>query len=173
MRSFGHESIYWVNMNANIENGIKHSSACLEYKNMQLQEKTIPYEVLAKLLEEVGTDIFMVSNENLPCIVDLYSKFPVVKKVKSTSAEDLIQATKVEFTEFGLPTKLASGSDTNFVSELFKKFCRHLNIYQVVISLYHHQSNGQVEACIKFVKCTIKKCRSNNIDVKFALLHIR
>ena len=44
---------------------------------------------------------------------------------------DLIQAIKVVFTEFGLPQKWVSDADTNFVSEEFKEFCRHLNIDQV------------------------------------------
>ena len=73
---------------------------------MQLQEKTIPHKVLAKPWKVVGTDIFMVSNENQFCIVDYFSKFSVVKKVESMLAEDLISATKVVVTEFGLPKNL-------------------------------------------------------------------
>ena len=30
-----------------------------------------------------------------------------------------------------------------------------LNIKQAVSSSYHNQSNGQVEACLKFMKCTM------------------
>ena len=40
-------------------------------------------------------------------------------------------------------------------------------------SSYQHHSNGQVEACIKFVKHTIKKYRQTNNDVHFALFQIR
>ena len=40
-------------------------------------------------------------------------------------------------------------------------------------SSYHHKSNGQVEACIKFVKYMIKKCRETDDDVHFALLQVR
>ena len=31
---------------------------------------------------------------------------------------------------------------------------------------YHHQGNGQMEACIKCVKCTIKKCRQTTYGVE-------
>ena len=101
---------------------------------MQLQEKTIPHRILAKPWEVVGSDIFMVNNETLLCIVDYYSKFPVVKKVENMLVEDLIQATKAVFIKLGLP----------FVSEWFKEFCRILNIDQAIRSSYHHHSNGQV-----------------------------
>ena len=64
------ESVYWVNMNIDIENTIEHCPTCLEYQKMQLQEKTIPHMVLTKLWDMVGADIFMVNNETLFCIVD-------------------------------------------------------------------------------------------------------
>ena len=44
--------------------------------------------------------------------------------------------------------------------------------HQSITSSYHHQSNGQVEACIKFVKHTNKKCLDTCQDVRPALLQI-
>ena len=93
-------------MNADTENAIKHCSACLYYQKMQPKEKTIPLKVLVKPWEVVGTDIFMVNNKNVLCIVDYYSKFLVMKKVESMSPEDLIKAIKVIFGKFGLPKNL-------------------------------------------------------------------
>ena len=61
----------------------------------------------------------------------------------------------------------------NFISEEFKNFCNNLNKEQAVSSSYHHQSNGQVEACIKFIKCTINKCINSRNDIHIALLQIR
>ena len=66
-----------------------------------------------------------------------------------------------------------SDAGGNFISQKFKNFCNNLNIEQVVSSSYHHQSNGQVEACIKFIKCTMKKCAYSRNDMHIALLQIR
>ena len=44
-----HECVNWVNMNTNIESTIKHCSICLEYQDIQLQEKIVPHKILAKL----------------------------------------------------------------------------------------------------------------------------
>ena len=60
----------------------------------------------------------------------------------------------------------------NFVSDKFRIFCKSLNIEQAFLLSYHHQSNGQVEACIKFVKCTLKKCFDSKGDSHIALLQI-
>ena len=66
-----------------------------------------------------------------------------------------------------------SDASINFISEKLKKFCNSLIIEQSVSSLYHHQSNRQVEACIKFIKCTIKKCSDSGGDIHMNMLQIR
>ena len=48
-----------------------------------------------------------------------------------------------------------------------------MNIEQATLSLYHHQSNRQVEVHIKFITHTIRKCIETNKDILVALLHIR
>ena len=60
----------------------------------------------------------------------------------------------------------------NFVSDKFWQFCKSVNIEQVISSAYHHHSNGQVEASIKFIKCTFKKCTDSGKDINMALLQI-
>ena len=64
---------------------------------------------------------------------------------------------KVIFAEYGLPKKIWLDSGSNFVSDKFRTFCKSLNIEQAFSSSYHHQRNGQVEAYIKSVKCTLRK----------------
>ena len=65
-----------------------------------------------------------------------------------------------------------SDAGGNFISDKFRQFCRCMNIEQVTSPSYHHQSNSQVEACIKFVKHTMKKCIKTNDDIHIALLQI-
>ena len=65
-----------------------------------------------------------------------------------------------------------SDSGGNFLSDKFKTFCKSLNKEQTFSLSYHHQSNGQVEVCIKFVKCTLKKCFDSRVDPYIALLQV-
>ena len=50
----------------------------------------------------------MANTITLLCIVDYYSKFPVVKKVASLSVDYLVHTTKLTCSEFGLPRKIIS-----------------------------------------------------------------
>ena len=118
--------------------------------------KTLHYEIPGSSWEVVSTHIFMINGKTHLCILDYHSKFPIVKKVNSLSADDLVQKAKLIFAEYGLPKKIVSDVVINFMVETFKTFYRKKNIQQTTTLSYHHQNDGQVEACIKFVKCTIK-----------------
>ena len=63
------------------------------------------YGILSKPYEVVGADIFSMNSNTLLYIVDYYRKFPIMKKADGLSADDLIRAAKVVFTEFELPKK--------------------------------------------------------------------
>ena len=65
-----------------------------------------------------------------------------------------------------------SDGGTNYIADRFWQFCKSINIGQAISSAYHHQINGQVEACIKFIKCTFKTCADSDRDKKMALLQI-
>ena len=61
---------------------------------------------------------------------------------------------------------------TPCVADRFWQFCKSINIEQVISSAWHHQSNRQVKACIKFIKCMFKKCADSGRDINMALLQI-
>ena len=65
-----------------------------------------------------------------------------------------------------------SNAGTNIVSKKFQKFFRCLIIHQGISSSYSHWSYGQVNACIKFRKCTMKECFDTNYYIYLALLQI-
>ena len=121
----------------------------------------------------LGADIFHLNNKNYLYIIDYNSKFPVIKGMEGLSAESLIATIKVIFVEYGILCRLMTDAGSNFVSEKFRSFCSSLNIEQAVLSLYHDQSNKQIKVCIKFIKCTIKKCLDSGSDMHMGFQEIQ
>ena len=78
------------------------------------------------------------------------------KKADDLSADSLILTCKIIFSGFGLPKVIMLDTGDNFVSDKFEQISNTLNIEQGTSSSYHAQSNLQVEACIKIIKCSIK-----------------
>ena len=123
--------------------------------------------------EVIGADVFHFKNKYYLCIVDNNSKFPVIKRLEGLSADNLINVVKTMFTVYDIPHKLMSDVGTNFISDKFHQFCKSVNIEQATSSAYHHQTKGQVEACIKFIKCMFKICADSGSDINMALLQIQ
>ena len=86
------------------------------------------YEVPCRPWEVVDPDVLEINNKTLHCIVHYCSKFPILKKVNSHSADDLVKMTKQTFAEYLLPKKIVSDVDTNCQSEMFKYFCKQMSI---------------------------------------------
>ena len=116
--------------------------------------------------------MFTLDNRQYLCNVDYHSKFSIVKMIKGISADSLILTCKITFAEYGVPKKIMTDSGGNVISDKFKTFCKSLNIEQAFSSSYHHQSNREVEPCIKFVKCTLKKCFDSRSNPCIALMQI-
>ena len=133
---------------------------CLKFQQTQTKEKTIHHDIPLSPWEVLGVDIFQLNNKNYLCVVDYHSKFLVIKRMEGLSAESLIATVKIIFDEYCILHRLMSDASSNFISERFKNFCNSLNIDQAVSSWCHHQSNGQVEASMKFIKCTIKSAQT-------------
>ena len=84
------ESIYWVNINGDIENYIKIFATCLTVQQTQAKDKMIHHDIPERPWEVIGTYMFTLHNKHYLCIVDYHSRFPVIKKAEDLSADSLI-----------------------------------------------------------------------------------
>ena len=83
------------------------------------KKRVIHHNIPLRPWEVVGIDIFHFNNKNYLCIVDYISKFSMIKRLEGLSAENLINAVKVIFVEYGIPHKIMSDTGTNFLSDRF------------------------------------------------------
>ena len=72
---------------------------------MQSKEKITHHDISLRPWEIIGTDIFHFKNKHYLCIVDYNSKFPVIKRLESLSADNLIKTVKTIFAKYGIPIK--------------------------------------------------------------------
>ena len=151
--------VYWVNIYNDIENHVKNCNTCFESQQIQPREKIIHHDVLLRPWEVLGADIFQLITKKIFVYCRLSQKIPGTKKDGGVISRESHFNSKIIFAEYGILHRLMSDAGSNFVSEKFRSFSNSLNIEQSVSSSYHHQSNGQVEACIKFIKCPIKMFR--------------
>ena len=88
------KSVYWVNINNDMENHIKNYNMCLEFQQTQPKAKMIHHDMSLRPWVVLGTDIFDLNNKNYLCTVDYHSKFPIIQRMDGLSAENLIATVK-------------------------------------------------------------------------------
>ena len=146
MRLLVCESVYWVNINADMEHVVKQCATCLDYQQTQ------PHEKNSANWEVVDADILSIHNNMLFCIVDYYSKFPSWRKLMACQLITQLKQLRLCLQNLNYQRRV-SDVGMNFVSDWFEQFCRQLNIDQAITSSYHHQSIGKVEACVVCEAC--------------------
>ena len=57
------KTVYWVNINNNIENHVKNCSTCLEFQQTQPKEKIIHHVIPLRPWEVLGPDVFQLNNK--------------------------------------------------------------------------------------------------------------
>ena len=123
-----HESIYWITVNADVEDTVK--TALLDLQATQPNDKTMQDKRQGRLWESVRAYIFSINEKHYPCLVGYHRKFLVIKWVDGLSTDNLIQMCKVIFSEYALPNRIESDAGSNFVSQKFENFCKWLSILQ-------------------------------------------
>ena len=95
----------------------------------------------------VEADILTLHSKNYLSLVDYHSKFPIIKNTEDLLANSLILACKIIFfSRIWLTNKNNVRCRNYFISEIFEKCCKKLNIECAASSSYHYKANGQVEA---------------------------
>ena len=130
----------------------------------------MPYEIPGRPYKSAVTDIFTFNNKHYLCVVDSCNKFLVIKQAEEFRTDN--PKYRQDYILRILPAQqnsLRCGHKLYFkeIWELLQA-TQHIS-YSVVIV---HHSNGQAEACIKFVKRTMKNT-TKQIWIYMSFLEIR
>ena len=120
-------------------------------------------------METLGIDLFYLEGMTYFCMVDKFSGYPFVHKLKTLNTRAIIKQLNLWFWEFGFPKNIRSDGGPQFRNE-FEEFCRANGINKQLSSPYNPQSNGLAEAAVKQMKFLLKKTGSSEDKFRPALL---
>lgn len=164
------EIMYWPNMNSQLTDYLSRCQACLTHRKQNTREPLISHEVPQRAWCKVGTDIFHYNNESFLIVMDYFSKFVEIFKLKTMKSEYIINKLKELFTRQGIPETVMSDNGPEFSSEKFAQFSKQWNFQHVTSSPGFAQSNGQIERGIQIIKNIMKKTSYERTDFNMALL---
>ena len=109
-------------------------------------------------MHRIGTDLFQFNGKQFLIMVDHYSSYPWVRRLRNISSASCIDAMKSVFSEFGYPQHIYSDFDRQYSSQEFNSFVHEFNVK-------HTMSNA--ECYVGTVKRMLKNC-DNIYDVLHA-----
>ena len=127
-------------------------------------------EVPNKPWATIGVDFFYYKNENWILVVNYFSKYVEVKKLKNICGSTVINNLESIFARFGIPAKVHADNGPPFNSLEFKRFCKDWNFELLTSSPKNPPSNGMVERNIQTAKKMFKELDENGKDLYLALL---
>ena len=114
----------------------------------------------------IGTDLFEFKRVHYILVVDYFSRYPEIIKLRITTSAAIIVALKTILSRHGIPETIRSDSGPQYSS---KDLVRTNAMQHVTSSPLYPQSNGQIERAIQ----TVKRLLRNGADLCMALLCYR
>lgn len=164
----------WPNMANEIEATVKNCLVCVERGHMQADEPWLEHRDQPQgPMDVVCLDHAALDGQTYLVMVDEFSSFPLITKVKTTDADDVITAVEAWFGQFGYARVCKSDGGPAFASKKWEAYCREKYMSVVLSSVANAQSNGTAESGVKRTKGTIKKAVAAGQDPYAAVAEYR
>ena len=97
--------VFWSGINSDIDKIVQQCAICQEHQKSQSAESLMLLEIPVQPWQIVATDIFNLNRLNYLLIVDYYSKYPFIHKLKEFPNKEVINIIKQIFGEQGVPER--------------------------------------------------------------------
>ncbi|GFO30050.1 hypothetical protein PoB_005655500 [Plakobranchus ocellatus] len=171
-KSRARESIFWPGITKDIELHMNKCTTCAKFRNSNRKEPMISHEIPNRPWAKLGADIFHFGGHDYLLVVDYFSKYLEIARLKTKTATGVKTVLRPIFARHGIPDKLIA-DNMPFNSYEMKKFAKEWNFTITTSSPTYAQSNGQSERYIQTVKNLIRKAVEENNDPNLALLSYR
>ena len=138
--------MYWPGITDAVKDSISVCKVCLTFSDIQQTEPYIS-DAVTQPCTSLSLDNFEFQGQHYIMILDIFTKFFVVRPVTSLNTDYTIQTLTSVFSEQGLPLYIRCDRGRNFVSDLFQQYCQHLGI-NLTFSRMHHHSGNHAERAI-------------------------
>ena len=161
-------SVWWPGVSKDMENFVKCCPDC-QKSTTPPREPLLQSSLPDYPWERVATDLFELNGTTYLLVVDYYSRYIEVQKLKSTTSASIITALKAVFSHHGIPATVVSDNGPQYASQEMKEFSQSYGFSHITSSPHYPQSNGKAERAVK----TAKSLLEHSPDPYLALLSYR
>ena len=118
------ETVYWPRINKDILKQYQSCKTCIKYSKSQRSEPLQSHPTPELPWHTVATDLFTTKNSKYILLIDYYIRFPVLRKLGSTTSKVLAQEMKAVFAELEVRNIFVSDGGPQYTSAQFKDFTK-------------------------------------------------
>ena len=161
-------AVWWPGVTQEIEKLVKSCPVC-QKTTTPAREPLLQSPLPDYPWERVATDLFELNDTVYLLLVDYYSRYIEVQKLRSPTSARIITAMKGVFARFGVPATVVSDNGPQYSSKEMREFAELYSFTHLTSSPYYPQANGLAERVVK----TAKGLLENSPDPYMALLSYR
>lgn len=135
-RERARQSVWWPRMSKELENLVKNCTECCR-EQRQRHQPLIPSPLPELPWQKVATDLFEWKQHTYLLIVDYYSRYIEIARLKSTNADEVITHTKSIFARHGIPEVVLSDNGPQFASAAYRQFAENFQFEHITSSPYY------------------------------------
>ena len=121
-------SLFWPGITKEVINQVHQCDLGQKYQRKAAKEPILQPEPPNRACERLSSDLFELKGQQHLILTDQYSRFPVIRRLTSTTSSAVINHLKSIFAEHGIPTQLLTDNGSQYSSAEFKHF---MNVYGV------------------------------------------
>ena len=167
-RRRANRQFWWPGLSRDIERLVTKCNTCIinsSIKHQPRYESSLPGEPW----ELVGTDLFMLDDENYVVLIDYYSKWIEAIRLNGQTASAVIRALIMVFARLGVPKTVRSDNGPCYSCREFLEFANEFGFNLITSSPRYPESNGLAEGAVR----TVKRLWKQSKDKQSALLAYR
>ena len=165
--------VFWPGITKDIISKVDQCKPCQKYQRKAPKEPILQPQPPCRPWERLSSDMFQFGGQQYLLLTDQYSRFPIIRRLKSTTSSAVINHLKSIFAEHGIPLQLITDNGPQYSSAEFDGFMTTYGVEHITSSPMYPQSNGSAERMVQTVENILRKCEEDKGDPYLALLSYR
>ena len=155
-RDRARQSVWWPGLSQQIDEMIKSCQECCKSRR-QPAKPLLPSALPQLPWQKVGTDIFEWNKSSYLLIIDYYSRWIEIAKLRNMLSEEVFLHTRSIFARHGIPEMVISDNGPQFACDTYAKFAHEYGFDHITSSPHYPQCNGEAERAVQTVKSLLRK----------------
>ena len=153
-------------MTKDIQDLTEECSECQTHQRRQSTAEFVNRKLPREPWDAVAADLFEFNKEQYLLVADIYTKFPIIRKLRSTHSQSIIHALKEIFSEHCIPRHLHTDNGPQFSAASSSQLSKIWDFHHNTSSPHYPQSNVFIDRQIQ----TVKRILTKTDDPEKALL---